>query len=423
MPLEIIVRHVDDLVLDPETFELPYDYLDKLRAEEPVYFSRSLNAYVLTRYADCQRALNNPAIFSSNPPNSLGLMSCFSDNYRALYDALGAPAPMPTLVVTDGPVHHRYRQAVDNSFNPASVTKLEPEIAEIVDQLIDAFIDEGRTDIYQNFCMLLPVYVICNMLGLPKEIIPLLRRSADSQARLAGGSLETEETRIQLHKDQAEFNAYLLPLIHKIRAEPCDSLISRLICTPTNDGSFLTDAEICSIVTTLNVGGNETTTNGLGNMFWLCFRDPDLQQRLRSNRSLIERFVEETLRLETPVSAMPRWVVTDTRLGDTEIPAGSAVFLNFLGANHDPSKFECPHLVNLERIGARNHMAFGMGPHYCLGAVLSRAELKIAMNRILDRLENIKVDSETSIRHQHKIIVRGLISLPIVFHKAGQAQG
>jgi cytochrome P450 len=393
-----------------------------LRDERAVFFSPSINAFVVTRYADCLEVLNHPEVFSSNPPDSLGMMATYAAAYLPIYEAAGVPPCIPTLVTTDGTVHRRYRSAVDRNFSAASVRALEPSIRELVDRLIDDFADAGRTDIYDSFCKRLPLFVICDMLGLPRDIAPMLRRSADAMARLAGGALETEESRIQLHRDQAEFHRWLLPLIHRLRAEPDETLLSRLIHTPTDDGTLLSDAELLSLVTTLNVGGNETTTNGLGNMFWICFGDPALQRRLRADRSRVEAFVEEALRVESPVAAMPRWVMADTKIGDTPIPAGSAVQVSFSAANRDGKRFGCPADLDLHRSGARNHIAFGMGPHYCLGAMLSRSELKIAMNRILDRLDNIRLDAAADgIRHQHKVIVRGLTALPIVFDRVPEA--
>src|SRR5271163_2429183 len=161
------MSEIEDRVLDAETIEQPYAYFDLLRDERPAFYSPALRAYLVTRYADCQQVLGNPAVFSSCPADSPDLMANFAAAYRPIYEAAGVPMFIPTLVTTDGEVHRRYRSAVDGSFNARSVRDLEPQIRELIDSLIDDFIDEGRVDLYDRFCMRLPLFVICDMLGLP----------------------------------------------------------------------------------------------------------------------------------------------------------------------------------------------------------------------------------------------------------------
>lgn len=410
---------MSDRLLEPSVLENPFDYLDELRTEQGAVFAPSLGAWLVTRHADCMQVLGDPATFSSAPFDSPDLMANFASEYVPLYTEAGVPPFIPTLVTTDGAIHKRYRGAVDRSFNAGSVRALEAKITTLVDTLIDGFIDDGRVDLYAAFCMTLPLYVICDMIGIPRDQAPLLRRSADAMARLAGGAAETAESRVALHRDQVEFHKYLVPIIAARRADPDDGLLSRLIHTPTDDGTLLNDAELIAIVTTLNVGGNETTTNGLGSMFWRCFADPAMQDALRADRSRIDRFIEETLRLETPVAAMPRWVYHDTMIGDVAVPGGSALLVSFQGANRDPVAYGCPAHLDTGRTGIRNHLAFGKGPHFCLGAMLSRSELGIALNRMLDRMRAIRLDPEAGpVTHQRKIAVRGLTALPILFEKA-----
>jgi cytochrome P450 len=258
------------------------------------------------------------------------------------------------------------------------------------------------------------------MLGLPREDSELLKRAADTAPRLAGGALETPETVVALHQEQVEFHKYLMQQIARRRATPDDTLISQLIYTPPEDGVPLSDEELLSIITTLNVGGNETTTNGLGNMFKLCFGQEGMQEKLRANRELVPAFVEEALRLEAPVATMVRFTIQDTELGGVPIPAGATVMISFQGGNRDERQFGCPAEIQLDRKGIRNHLAFGAGVHYCLGAMLARLELKVALNRILDRMTDIKIANQgCPLTHEPKLIVRALTRLPVTFTKVG----
>ncbi len=398
----------------------PMDYLAALREEAPVFYSDTLRAFIVTRFADVQEAASRNEVFSSSPAADGSMFLNFAPEFRSLYETAGVPPQKPTLVVTDGAAHKRYRGLVERTFNMSSVKKLESPVAELTDSLIDQFIDRGEADLYKEFCLKLPLFVICDMLGLPREDSELLKRAADTAPRLAGGALETPETVVALHQEQVSFHKYLMQQIARRRAAPDDTLISQLIHTLPEDGVPLSDEELLSIITTLNVGGNETTTNGLGNMFMLCFGQERLQERLRANRELVPAFVEEALRLEAPVATMVRFTTRDTALGGVPIPAGATVMISFQGGNRDERQFGCPADIQLDRKGIRNHLSFGAGVHYCLGAMLARLELKVALNRILDRMENIKIANQgCPLTHEPKLIVRALTALPVTFRKVG----
>jgi cytochrome P450 len=286
-----------------------------------------------------------------------------------------------------------------------------------VDGLIDSFIDDGRVDLHPDFCLKLPLAIMCDLLGLPAAEAPRLAASADAQTRLVNGAMESEEDRLALHREQASFHRFLLDLFEKRRREPDDSILSALLHNPPADGDAPDEAELCSLISLMNIGGNETTTSGLGNMFYLCFSQPGFEQRLRDDPKLIPKFVEEALRLESPVIMMLRSPTEDTEIDGVVLPRGSLILINYAAANRDERKFECPAELNLERKGVRNHLAFGAGPHYCLGSILARAEMEIALSRILSRMHDIRIDSVKSLEHQQKVAVRTLKSLPVTFVK------
>jgi cytochrome P450 len=410
------IKMIEDRFTDPATLECPFSYLAMLRDRAPVYRSENLRSYFVTRYSDVQYILNNPEIFSSSPGDSIDFMANFSPRFDPIYQSAGVPPQTPTLVTTDGTQHARYRNHIDRTFGARSVRDMEPKIDQLIDELIDTFIDENAVDLYERFCLLLPLYVICDLIGLPRSDAKFLRSVADGSVRLATGGAETEDSRNKLHQLQVEFHLYLNDHIARVRAHPDDTLLSNIVHTETSDGTFLSDAEVMSLVSTLNVGGNETTTNGLANMFLLCFRQPDLQETLRNDRTLVPKFVEEAMRLETAVATMPRWCRQDVELSGMSIPAGSVIQVSFCAANRDPNKFTDPDEVDLTRKGSRNHMAFGMGVHYCLGAMLARMELQAAMNRFLDRMANVSIAGAIP-KHRPKLLGRVLSELPIVFEK------
>ena len=407
---------VADAFSSPDVLAAPFDFFRSLRDEAPVFFSEALQAYVVTRQTDVQHVLQNPKVFTSFPVGaSRSTMAAFSADYRYIYEDKGTYPPLPTLVVTDGDVHKRYRGTVDKAFSVSAVRGMEGDILDLVDMLLDEIVPAGRADFYSQFCLRLPSIVMCDVIGLPREAAALLKRGADTSPRLVSAALETEESRQALNAERADMYVYIQTFIDRYRAAPVDNLLSRLVHLVPDDGVPLTDQELISLAGTLNVGGNETTTNGLGNMFHLAFSDPVLQQRLRDQPDEIARFVEESLRIDSPVSAMPRWVGEDTEIDGVAVAAGSRLFVSFLAANHDERRWGCPHTVDMERKGVRSHLAFGAGPHFCLGAPLARLEMKIAMERVLARMANIHLDPDVPLRRQAKMIVRGVENLPIVF--------
>ena len=413
---------IADAFASPEVLATPFDFFKTLRDEAPLFFSEALQAYVVTRHADVQHVLQNPKVFTSFPAGaSRTTMAAFSADYRYIYEEKGTYPPLPTLVVTDGDVHKRYRATVDKAFSVSAVRDMEPDIIDLVDTLLDEIVPAGRADFYTQFCLRLPSIVMCDVIGLPREAAALLKRGADTSPRLVSAALETEESRQALNGERADMYVYIQTFIDRYRAEPADNLLSRLVHMVPDDGVPLTDQELISLAGTLNVGGNETTTNGLGNMFCRAFGDLALQQRLRDRPDEIARFVEESLRIDSAVSAMPRWVGEDTDIGGLKIAAGSRLFVSFLAANHDGRRWGCPHVVDTGRKAIRNHLAFGAGPHYCLGAPLARLEMKIAMERVLARMADIRLDPEVPLRRQAKMIVRGVENLPIVFTAAGES--
>jgi cytochrome P450 len=407
---------VKDSFGDPETIECPFPFYQSLRDEEPIFFSERLGAYVVTRYADIQKISLDQKLFSSmmSGSNEFGDLN-FAPAFDKVYAELGVPPQVPTLVRTGGEQHRRYRSLVDRYFGAPAVNLLRPRLTELVDGLIDSFIDDGRVDLHRDFCLKLPLEIMCDLLGLPASESVRLAASADAQTRLANGAIESEEDRLALHREQASFHRFLLDLFDKRRREPDDSILSALLHNPPADGDAPNEAELCSLISLMNIGGNETTTSGLGNMFYLCFSQPGFEQRLRDDPKLIARFVEEALRLESPVVMMLRSPTEDTEIDGVALPKGSLILVNYAAANRDERKFECPEDLNLERKGARTHLAFGAGVHYCLGSILARAELEIALSRILTRMHDIRIDSKSPLTHQQKVAVRTLNALPVTF--------
>ena len=411
---------IRDGFADPNIIDEPYDFLALLRREQPVFFSDALGAYVISRRADVHQVLQNPEVFKSVPSYSeeSGGNYNFAPEYDYLYDDALVPRQVATLVITEGDKHQRYRSMVSTLFGISIVKKLTSNINDAACTLIDAFIGRGEADLHSEFCQQLPLMVMCDLLGWPRSNVDLLQRSASALGRLTAGGFESPETRIKLHQDQVEFHKYALTQLERVRLEPDGSVLSHIVHTIPADGVPINDAEFCAMASILNIGGNETTVSGLGSMLYMLASDPDRQEALRQAPELIPKFIEEALRVETPVPFVFRWLYQDTTLDGVNIPIGSTVMVSLASANRDEESIEDPARVDMGRKGIRNHFSFGQGVHYCLGAMLARLELQIALEQILERTRNIRIVPGANLRRENKITVRMLESLPVLFDKA-----
>ncbi|RYG97448.1 MAG: cytochrome P450 [Alphaproteobacteria bacterium] len=409
---------LSDGFADPDVLDQPYDFYSTLRQECPVFFSEAVSAYVVTRAHDVDQVLRQPDLFRSVPlfTKDQGGNYNFAPEYDYLYDEAQVPHQMATLVLSEGAAHQRYRNMVNPLFGMSKVKQMEADVVQAADAIIDTFIDEGRVDLYTRFCQRLPLYVMCDLLGWSRERIDLLQRSADALNRLTIGSFETHESRIRLHGDQVEFHQFALTQLDRVRRTPDGSVLSHIVHTMPADGIPLSDAEFCAMASILNIGGNETTVNGLGSLFYMLVSQPGSQEALRDDPAAIPKFVEEALRIETPVPFVFRWVYEDVTIDEVAIPAGSTVMASLGSSNRDKAAFADPERLDLTRKGIRNHYAFGNGVHYCLGAMLARLELQTALRRILNRMSNIRL-VDVKLRRENKITIRALQGLPVTFEK------
>ena len=209
-----------------------------------------------------------------------------------------------------------------------------------------------------------------------------------------------------------EFQHYIYATIEQKRQQPGDDVISGLINATYNDERPLSDHEIITIVDHLYIGGNETTTFAITSALWILLRQPDLYARVRDDRSLVEQFIEEALRLESPTQGLYRVVATDTEINGVAIAKGATVHIRYAAANRDERMFPEPDEVDLERKNSKRHMAFSLGEHHCPGSGLSRLEQSLALNAILDRLPNLRLTpNKNDFSHMPGFVLRALNEL------------
>jgi cytochrome P450 len=410
---------------DPEMFRKPFDYYALLRSQEGVFFSKALNAYVVSRQADIEALLQNPQLFTNTPAtDQTSAMAAYADRYYAMYDEADLPRRIPVLAMTDGDLHRRYRDLISSRFTPSAVKRMDKALTEVADGLIDSFIERGaenagKVDLYREYALLVPLHFFCDTLGISRSHTALMQDAGAAAIALVTGGLLDEDGRIAAHGKLIEFGKLIQSQVQRVRQEPDESLLSHMVHSRTRDGDRLSEQEIISMCATLNTGGNETTTNGLGNTLHAALRDPDTLRRLDQQRDLIPRFIEEVIRTDSPIAAATRWVSEDAVVGGTSIPKGSCLHVRLAAGNRDEHKYSCAQDIDLQRPAVRNHLGFGVGIHYCVGVHLSRSEIRIGLERLMDRLDDLRIDQAAGpVEYTSAGVVRGLKALPVTFRKS-----
>jgi cytochrome P450 len=384
----------------------------RMRAESPVHVQPGLDGqtpiWFVTRYEDCVTLLSDNDRFVVDPTLVLT-----PDELVALRD--GGPEPDPrvneNLLAKDGADHRRLRRLVTKAFTPRIVEQQRPRIHEIADSLIGRIAGGGRMELVDDFAFPLPITVIAELLGIPVE---------DQQRfRLWSNSFVlppmTPELQEQLARHTDEFVAYLDELFARRRVEPADDLVSALV-RAEDEGDHLSENELYSMVVLLIVAGHETTVSLITNAVLALLCNPDQLAELRADHALIPSAVEELLRYDSPVErTIARWAAADTELGGETIGRGELLIAVVGSANRDEAQFPGADELDVRRDAGR-HIGFGRGPHYCLGAPLARLETEIALETLLRRLPNLRLDiAEDNLYWRPIPIFRSLASLPVAW--------
>ncbi|WP_426453279.1 cytochrome P450 family protein [Paenibacillus sp. S-38] len=391
----------------PEFKNRAYALYDRWRVEEPVYSMGApggMQAWLITRYDDAVEALKNEERFTKNSRTvrGEGEASLLPDKVFTLLSN--------NLLGADPPDHTRLRSIVSKAFTPGVAENLRGQIEEITGRLIGELRQKGGGDLIDEFAFPLPIYVICQMLGIPPEDHALFRKWSDDFIAAA-----TDIEKVKAVQPSLEaFASYIDGLIEERRAKPKDDLITELIRVQEN-GDRLTREELASTIFLLIVAGHETTVNLIGNGTFALLEHPDQLALWRGNRELDSSAVEELLRFYGPVEITTnRWVREPFEWHGKQLQRGDLLFVSLASANRDPSQFEEPARLDLTRKKNR-HLAFGSGIHFCLGAPLARLEGSIAISTLIRELPNLgfAVPRE-EINWRHGRLMRGLQSLPVL---------
>jgi cytochrome P450 len=386
----------------PEVKRNPYPYFAHLRDHSPVYWVESLKSWAVSRYDDVASIAKNTQLFSSAP---------------IIPAILGDQNPVPEvnwMISADPPAHTALRKLVNKAFTPRMVAALEPRINEIVAQLLDQIAEKGgEFDLVHDFSTPLPLMVIAQMLGIEPERYREFKQWSDDMIRATGGEEVSPAERERLRGSMDEMRSYFEQAIAERRRNSREDLIGALV-RAEEDHHQLTAREVLAMCLLLLLGGNETTTNLIGSTVLTLLSHSAELAKVRADLTLVPQMIEEMLRYEAPAQALLRQATADTKIAGSTIPAGSGVMILYGSANRDERQFPNPDVFDVTR-NPQEHLAFGFGIHYCIGAPLARLEARIAMDAFLRRFPKV------SLRDQRRewidsFVVRGPKSLPLELH-------
>ena len=406
-----------------EIQQCPYGAYKKLREEAPVYQDPKTGFFIITRYEDVRNVLRD----TENFKNSLGAAGQKADaNINSDHVKKGIQlfkdkgwVPAPTLAGRDDPNHKEMRSIFDQAFRPNKIKELEPQVESLAYELINKFSSDGYCDWVKQFSVPLPLKIIGIQMGIEDEDdLWKIKNSTDAFFHRIGMML-SEEEELETIEREIEGQHYFQPIFEKLRKCPNETLLSELVNTEIEAwGRTLNDNELhVEMMADTFVGGSETTTNALSAGMKILIERKDIWDKLKQDPDkYLKTFVEEVLRLESPVQSLMRNAAKDIEMNGVKIPKGSVINVRYAAANRDDKFFEDPDEINLERKKAGSHMAFGSGIHHCLGAPLARRELYWGFKAALDSFSEVRfAEDKNNFEYHPHYLLRSLKELHIEF--------
>ncbi len=392
-----------DFDLDDETLsrEQQLEAFRWLRLHDPIHWDAKHGRWLLTRHADIRRLAKDDLRFTNGPK---GPWHSFETDAGSIENLDGAP-------------HVRARNLVSRGFTPRRASELERLARQVIDEAIDGVEARGGCDLVADLAVPVPSRVISEMLGIARDDLAAFSDWCDGITEGIGAAEGSDRARRSMQSAIA-MATHLGALIAKRREAPGSDVLSTLIAA-REEGAFgddarLADDELLQFAMLLVMGGNETTRNAIAGGMLMLFEHPDQLERLRNDRSLMPTAVDEILRVTTVVRALRRWVAVDTDFEGLQFEAGQSVVMSFTSANRDERVFDEPDAFRIDRT-PNEHLTFGFGAHYCLGASLARMEIAIVLDRLLTRLHQIRLARGGEVRRGQSGLSETLLSVPVEF--------
>ena len=392
---------------DPAVMANPFPAYARLQTEDPVHWSPVLKSWVVTRYADVRSVLLHDAMSVSK--------------LDAFYQSLPASdaARMRDIVhylnlwvaFQDPPQHTRMRTIMRKAFMASSFNSMEGDIGNIVDQLLDALYGRDRIDFIADFALLVPAYVIMDLLGVPRDRLSEIKAWADDMAVFIAGARNADDKYVRAERGCKNMAGFFRELVDQCRAGGGSGFLTDLV-NADEGGDALTDDELIATCILILFAGHETTTNLIGNSLLTLLKHPDHYSEFKDNPAINNLACEELMRFDGTSNGIVRTVSKDHPLGDKILKAGDRVYVMLNAANRDPEVFDQPDTLILNRKPNR-HLVFGTGIHTCLGVQLARQEGRTALRSFADRFPDVSLIDDAPPVWQDAMVPRGTKTMPI----------
>jgi cytochrome P450 len=408
---------------DQDAVRCPYPHYAQLRRTAPVFHDEEYDIYVVSRHADIEKVNTQPRLFSSQNPMGPTVSGAIAAITRAMTDVTPEFAERVRVVMSRGdvlftqdpPDHSRHRRILNKALTPRSVARIESQIRQMCHDLVDAFAAAGEVDLVPAFCSPAPIHALATLLGVPLEHSADFGRWANAINATIGTQM-TDEQLLGTLETQIEFWTFFENEVADRREHPRDDLITAVVQARNEGDAPLTPNEMVGFFSQLIGAGADTTTKLISSFMLMLCEDADLMARARAHPEDLPRFLEEGLRLESPVQGLFRVATADTELGGVAIPQGAHVWVVYASGNRDEAVFDRPDEFDADRAKLRANQAFGHGPHSCIGAPLARAVARIAFEVLLERLADVRLAEPGFVpRYDPSYVMHGMQSLPLRF--------
>ncbi|OJT26954.1 hypothetical protein BO221_02815 [Archangium sp. Cb G35] len=387
-------------VYSPEIWNDPHPFYAALRREAPVSQVEPSGMWAVTRYEDVLYVLKNPQLFSS-------------EGFRPAVQPAWLQQRNPvadSILMMDPPTHTRLRALITRTFSAAGVARLEPFIRDSARSIVDDMLARRRVDFMESMALVLPSRAMSALLGLDPSLAPRFKTWADAVTGVGIVPAEDMKRRTELTGYLDELTHHLTSVLEARQREPGNDVVTDLLQARAQGGS-MSDDELLGYCVLLLVAGLETTYDLLGMSALTLTDNPDIWARLKKDRTLVPKFVEEVLRFHAPSQSTIRTTTQETELGGVRLPKGATLLVQFVSANRDESVFPNAHRFDLERTGSP-HLTFGQGIHFCVGAPLARMEARLALEALLEKCERL-VREPGPVTWNVAITTRGPAVLPL----------
>ncbi|WP_138006553.1 cytochrome P450 [Halalkalirubrum salinum] len=389
---------------DRESWLEPFEWYERMREEAPVRYDPERRTWDIFRYEDVKRVLDDDAVFSVNPREADDFVEPERPGEGLIFD---------TMLFQDPPRHDELRGVVDDWFQPRALADREPHFRELAGELLDDAVGaDEQLDIVKDLAYPFPVTVIAELLGVPSSDRDRFKTWSDTLVEAASDDESVDAFADRQQQIQMEMAQYFLEMIEDRRENPQEDLLSVIVTAESSSGERLSQEEALGMCILLLVAGNITTSNLIANAV-RCFAevDADLFDELRGDDRALTSAIEEVLRYRSPVQAMSRVATEDVTMHGETIGAGDRIIAWLGSANRDERQFEAADAFRPDR-SPNQHLGFGYGTHYCLGAPLARLEAKVGLSELLDRVENVQL-AEAPLQPTRSSFIYGVESLPI----------